>query len=181
MGVVFEAQHLVTGRIVALKALLAEWVDVPAVRHRLLREAHLLGTVHHPNVVEVFDADVDVTGRPFVVMEMLEGRTLEGILAARGQLPVSETVALGLRLRETLAFVHGFGVVHRDIKPANVFVARDRRGHEVLDLLDFGVAAAAEREASVTGGKLTLAGNLEYWGLGFGAWGVILGWLTSLR
>jgi serine/threonine protein kinase len=151
MGLVFEAQHKFTRRTVALK-LLPE--DARARRQscdRLLREAHALTTVRHPGFVEVLDAGVCGRQGPYVVLEMLEGRTLEGILAARRRLTVEDTVTLGRSVCDAAAHANARGVVHRDIKPSNVFVSRNQVGVEVVKIIDLGVAAVAEER--VEGGR----------------------------
>lgn len=140
MGAVFEAQHVHTGRTLALKLLLGEFAEHNEVRDRLLREARVLGAVLHPSVVEIYDAGFDDEGRPYVAMEMMHGRTLEGLLAARGTLSPQEAAQVGRQLCEALAYVHAGGVLHRDVKPANVYIANDATGKEVVKLFDFGVA-----------------------------------------
>src|SRR5207302_3385276 len=77
----------------------------------------------------------------YVALDMLDGRTLDGILAARERLPVDDVVAIGRQIAEALAFAHGRGVLHRDLKPSNVFVAKSEVGSEIVKLIDLGVAA----------------------------------------
>jgi serine/threonine protein kinase len=108
----------------------------------------------------VLDAGVDPEGRPYVVMEMLEGRPLDGLLAVRGRLPIPDAVQLGRQLCETLAYVHARGVVHRDLKPSNVFLARDELGREVVKLFDFGIAGTREALPDERAHKLTRAGSV---------------------
>jgi serine/threonine protein kinase len=136
------------------------------VRGRLLREAHALTTVRHPGFVEVLDAGVCATQGPYVVMEMLEGRTLDGILAARRRLSIHDTVQVGRQVCEAIAHAHHRGVIHRDIKPSNVFIARNELGEETVKLIDLGVAAVAEEQLEHLDPKLTTAhevlGTPEY-------------------
>jgi serine/threonine-protein kinase len=141
-GVVYEARHLFTGRFVAVKMLLpqARRKDHAELRARLEREGRALASIHHPGVVEVLDGGLTLEGYSYLVMEMLEGRTLEGLLAARTKLPVVDTVGLGLQLCDALDAVHRAGVVHRDVKPGNILVLRSASGAEVIKLLDFGIA-----------------------------------------
>ena len=104
-------------------------------------------------------------GDPFVVTELLAGRTLEGILSARRELPTPDVVRLGLQLCSALHTAHGRGVVHRDIKPTNLLIVRDSGGNEQSKLIDFGIAAfvaeheAPEREERTKPGAL---GSPEY-------------------
>lgn len=155
-GAVFEAEHLYTRRSVALKLLIPEQRMAPEPRARLLREALALSAARHPGVVAALDAGETDDGTPYLVLELLEGRSLEGILAVRRHIPAAETVWLGVALSEALAAAHRRGILHRDIKPSNVFVARDEQGHEVVKLFDFGVA----RVPVETNNKLTRDGAL---------------------
>ncbi|HXN34410.1 MAG TPA: serine/threonine-protein kinase [Polyangiaceae bacterium] len=166
MGLVFEAHHRFTRRTVALKALPDELVTQSEAKERLLREAHALTTVRHPGFVEVLDAGVCADHGPYVVLEMLEGRTLEGILAARRRLTLENAIQLGRQLCEAVAHANARGVIHRDIKPSNVFVARNEVGLETVKIIDLGVAAVAEGHLAAHDRKLTTAhaviGTPEY-------------------
>jgi serine/threonine-protein kinase len=144
-GVVYEAWHRYLHRPVALKTILADGGE-PALkkrRQRILREARVLSELRHPGIVSVLDAGLTGEGHPYVAMELLEGKTLDGIVAARGRLPVADTLALLLELCETISTAHKRGVLHRDIKPSNVFIIRRPNGDEHTKLLDFGTSRAA--------------------------------------
>lgn len=160
MGIVFEATHVYTDRTVALKLLHAEHADSEPLRQRLLREGRALGNVRHVGIVEVRDAGIGREDEPFVAMEMLEGRSLDGILAARRTLPVEDVVRLGLEICSALAVIHAKRFVHRDIKPSNLFIALDASGHEVTKLIDFGIASLQASMDAPTVRKLTLHGEL---------------------
>lgn len=155
-GLFFEATHRFTKRAVAVKVLPP---DVRSGRGgelsaRMMREARALSAIRHPGVVEVLDAAVLEDGTPYLVFEMLEGRTLEGLLATRGQLSPAVTAALAIQVCEALAVIHAAGVVHRNLKPGNIFVIPDAAGRDRVKLVDFGVAHVSDpREA-----KLTAAG-----------------------
>jgi serine/threonine protein kinase len=155
VATVFEAEHLFTKRAVAVKVLTGGH-DHGEARERLLREAHVLTLARHAGVVAALDAGTTETGVPYLVLELLEGRSLGGILAARQRLGPPEAVALGLRLCEVLAVAHERGIVHRDVKPYNVFVARDDAGREAVKLIDFGIASLSG--SPVRAPKLTQAG-----------------------
>ncbi len=160
-GVVYEAEHIYTGRAVALKLLTAAHLNVEETRLRLLREAAAMATVRHPGVAQILDAGEIETVGPYVAMELLEGRTLQGILAVRQRIGVHETVQIGRQICETLAAAHARGVIHRDIKPSNLFVARDDTGREVTKIIDFGIAKvkADQRKLTLHGAVL---GTPEY-------------------
>lgn len=139
MGVVFEAQHKRLKTTVAVKTLTRDVLGDIAVRERLFREAQALAAVDDDGVVRVLDCAEDERFGPYVVMEMLRGRPLDGILAARQKLSLVDTVRLVFAVSRTLSAVHARGIVHRDIKPANMFITREGRSDRVK-LLDFGIA-----------------------------------------
>ena len=166
MGMVFEAAHKFTRRVVALKLLPDTLRPQKEARGRLLREAHALTAVRHPGFVEVLDAGVCATHGPYLVLEMLEGRTLDGILAARRRLSIHETVQIGRQLCDALAHAHARGIIHRDLKPSNVFLSRNEIGDEIVKVIDLGVAAVAQEQLADMDRKLTAAhevlGTPEY-------------------
>jgi serine/threonine protein kinase len=166
MGLVFEAHHRFTRRTVALKLLPDGLRLLNEAKERLLREAHALTTVRHPGFVEVLDAGICGDHGPYVVLEMLEGRTLEGILAARRRLTVENAVQLGRQLSDAVGHANARGVIHRDIKPSNIFVARNEVGQETVKIIDLGVAAVADGHLAAHDRKLTTAhaviGTPEY-------------------
>src|ERR1019366_2577026 len=103
---------------------------------------------------------------PYVVLEMLEGRTLDGILAARRRLSIADTVQVARQLCDAVAHANARGVVHRDVKPSNVFIARNEIGEETVKLIDLGVAAVSEDKLEENDRKITKAhevvGTPEY-------------------
>jgi serine/threonine-protein kinase len=160
-GAVFEAEHVYTKRSVALKLLLPEQRSAPGPRARLLREALALSTARHPGVVAALDAGETEDGTPYLVLELLEGRSLEGILAVRRRIAAAEVAWLGAALCDALGAAHSRGILHRDIKPSNVFVARDEQGREVIKLFDFGVARIPSENNKLTQ-EGALLGTPEY-------------------
>jgi serine/threonine protein kinase len=149
-GAVFEAEHLYTKRSVALKLLIPEQRTAPEPRARLLREAIALTAARHPGVVAALDAGEMEDGTPYLVLELLEGRSLEGILAVRRRIGPVEVAWLGVAICDALSAAHRQGILHRDIKPSNVFVARDEQGQEVVKLFDFGVARVPSEHKKLT-------------------------------
>jgi eukaryotic-like serine/threonine-protein kinase len=125
-------------RPVAVKVL-AEHLDTPGFRDRFMREARLAAQLSHPNIVQVFDVGDD-NGRPFIVMEYVEGATLADELQARGPLEPTEVVHLALQVCGGLEQAHAAGLVHRDIKPQNLLLRPDGS----VKIADFGIARAAE-------------------------------------
>lgn len=160
-GAVFEAEHIYTKRSVALKLLVPEQRSAAEPRARLLREALALTAARHPGVVAALDAGETEDGTPYLVLELLEGRSLEGILAVRRRIAPAEAAWLGSAVCEALAAAHRRGIVHRDIKPSNVFVARDEQGREVVKVFDFGVARVPSEKNKLTQDG-ALLGTPEY-------------------
>jgi serine/threonine protein kinase len=163
MGWVFEAVHVHTERVVAIKCLPPNaGKGESELAARLTREAKALGRVRHPGVVDVVDGGICPKIGPFIAMEMLEGRPLDGILATRRRLSVADSIGVVSALASALGAAHRAGIIHRDVKPSNVFVARTNDG-ERIKLIDFGIARISmdEREARITRAG-DLLGTLDY-------------------
>ncbi len=139
MASVYLAHDAELDRPVAVKLLAESLAGDIAFRKRFLREARLAARLSHPNVVAVFDAGEADGGRPYIVMEYVDGTTLEG----RGPLPAAEAVALAVQACHGLAHAHAAGLVHRDVKPHNLLLRTDG----TLKVADFGIARAAEATA----------------------------------
>jgi Tol biopolymer transport system component len=138
MGVVWQATDMRLGRLVALKFLPDEFAANGVAQDRFRREARTASSLNHPNICVVHDIG-DEGGRPYLVMELLEGRTLRQLLQER-PLRIGEILELGIQIADALDAAHQRGIVHRDIKPANIFVL-DRSGAGLTaKLLDFGLA-----------------------------------------
>jgi serine/threonine protein kinase len=150
-GVVFEAEHLHTGRAVAIKVMHTDHASDPERCERMLFEARALTLARQLNVVEVLDAGVLDGTLPFIVMELLPGRALDGLLVSRQRLEVGNVVHLGRQIAFALAHIHGRGLIHRDIKPSNIMIALTETGQEVLKVFDFGIVLERIPSSRTTG------------------------------
>ena len=146
MGTVYLAEHVTVGRKVAVKVLTREWSGHQTVARRFREEARAASAVGHPNIVEVFDAGTLSDGRLYLVMEHLQGRTLYDELCATGPLPIDRAVTIVREIARGIMAAHAVGIIHRDLKPDNVMLV-PRGGETAIKLLDFGIAASADRGA----------------------------------
>ncbi|MCC6748760.1 MAG: protein kinase [Deltaproteobacteria bacterium] len=142
MGTVYEARHLVLGRRLAVKVLNPD-AGTATLRERFFHEARAAGAITHEHIVQVHDFGlVEGSDQPYLVMEYVDGETLDAYLQREAPVPPEDAVELGAQVLSALALVHGAGLMHRDIKPANIMLARGRRPRLFAKLLDFGIARA---------------------------------------
>jgi serine/threonine-protein kinase len=139
MATVFEAQHQRLDQRVAIKLLNKNLAQKPDIVQRFEREARSAAKLVSPHVVRVIDVDTSDDGRPYIVMEFLEGRDLEEEIRHRAPMPVGDAVAYILEAAAAVSLAHRGGIVHRDIKPANIFIANERP-QKVVKVLDFGIS-----------------------------------------
>jgi eukaryotic-like serine/threonine-protein kinase len=143
MGIVWRGRDELLDRDVAVKEVQVTGHATPAeaevVYQRTLREARTAARLSHPNVVKVFDV-VEEAGSPWIIMELVEARSLDRVITEDGPLPPEQAADLGTGLICALAAAHASGVLHRDVKPSNVLVTKDGRAV----LTDFGIATFAE-------------------------------------
>jgi serine/threonine-protein kinase len=159
MGVVFLAEHQRLERRVAIKLLAPELVRDQQVLQRFFNEARATSSIRHPGIVDVFDCDVDASGRAYMVLEHLEGETLAARLLRTEQLHWATACVIAGQVADALGAVHDKGIVHRDLKPANVFLVGDARDPAAVavKVLDFGVAKLLAVDAAA---RLTMRGML---------------------
>ncbi len=141
-GVVYRARHLVMEKPVAIKLLqgLALGSRRAEMEERFVLEARVYGKVAHPHVCAATDFGVTEDGVRFLVMELLEGRTLQEAIAEDGAMKPERAVAIAMQIADGLQAVHTMGVVHRDLKPENVFLVRFQEDPDWVKLVDFGIA-----------------------------------------
>ncbi|HEX8632578.1 MAG TPA: serine/threonine-protein kinase [Pyrinomonadaceae bacterium] len=145
MGTVYLATHLGLERPVAIKVLKPEFAADPEVADRFMREARTMARLRHTRAAMIFDAGSLPDGRPFIVMEHVEGSTLADVLAREGRLSPERAVRIACEISDVLAEAHALGIVHRDLKPSNIML--NERG---VSVLDFGIAKVLTASADVT-------------------------------
>jgi len=153
-GTVYRATHIDSGLPAAVKVLHPELIAHDNDALRFKREVDVIRRLQHPNVVDVFDFGQLPDGRPFFVMELLSGETLEHRLLSRGRLTLDETLEVLEPLASALDLAHSQAVIHRDLKPSNVFLGDGPHGKTRVVLLDFGVAKVLDPgEQSLTASR----------------------------
>jgi len=150
MGVVWLAEHVRLGRPLAVKLLRADLADNPRTLQRFHQEAVAASRIGNPHIVEVIDLGSAPNNAPFIVMELLEGRTLYDVLQQQPVLPIGRAVDILCQVLSGLAAAHAKNIVHRDLKPANVFLTRYGNREDFVKLVDFGVSKILDSDAQLT-------------------------------
>ena len=154
MGIVYRARDPIINRLVALKTITAGVSDYPNLLQRFYREAQSAGGLQHPNIVTIYDMG-DESGTPYIAMELVEGQSLEQVIAARPTLPLSLKLTYAIQACRAFDYAHKRGIIHRDIKPANVMLSREG----TVKVVDFGIARVLESSKTQTG---MLLGTFAY-------------------
>lgn len=166
MAVVREATHTYLKTQHAVKLMIPDRLGDPRGRERLLREGEYLVRVRHPNVVGILDAGDCPKRGPFLVMELVAGRPLDGYLTSRTRLSLDDLFPIVRGIAEALGAAHAKGIIHRDVKPANVMIVPLPSGSLRPVLVDFGVASHVAEDAPGNQEKLTkpgeVPGTIEY-------------------
>ena len=155
-GTVYEAQHRVLGRKAAVKVLRRQLAASPQMVTRFVREAQAVNMIKHPAIVDIYEFDTLPDGRPFYVMELLDGTDVRSMLNDRGRFSPAEVLEIFEPVCSALQVAHAHGIVHRDLKASNMLVSivGDKK---VVKLLDFGIAKLMHPDAAEAG--LTVVGT----------------------
>jgi eukaryotic-like serine/threonine-protein kinase len=140
MGAVYRARHLSMDRPVAIKVLHQRFVENEAARVRLQIEARAAVRLQHANAVSVTDFGQTSEGCVYIVMELLEGRTLREILSREAPIETARAISMMLQASDALAAAHEAGIIHRDLKPSNILVTQSADQPAIVKVLDFGIA-----------------------------------------
>jgi Serine/threonine protein kinase len=161
MGTVYLAEHPMIGKRVAVKMLRPDLGTDPGLVSRFFQEARAVNEIRHPNIVDISDFGKTEDGIVYLVMELLEGRSLRDRLNAEGALPIDDVVTIARQVCDALAAAHRVGIVHRDLKPDNIFLLADPTQPGALrsKLFDFGVAKLLGEQEKQVGHK-TIAGSV---------------------
>jgi len=145
------------GRIVACKVLLSRLLENKQHYRRFQHEAKLAKRLAHPNIVNVYDAG-EIDGRPFMILEYVDGATLSDICKRTGKLPIERALPIFVQISAALAYAHLNGVIHRDLKPSNIMLTRKNDREDFVKVVDFGIAKiVTETMAGAT--QLTKTGD----------------------
>ena len=157
MAEVYEAQDIISKRIVAIKLIREDIMKDPINLKRFENEATIAASLSHENIVAVYNHGT-FEGRPYIANEYIKGQTLKDMLDFRGSSPLQETVSYMLQLTSALSYAHKHGIVHRDIKPDNIFVMPDG----TIKLGDFGIAQANGIDDGLTKNQEDIIGSVHY-------------------
>jgi serine/threonine protein kinase len=149
-GLIYDAVDITTGQAVAVKTLNADLLSHPSAVARYHREARAAAGIGHPNICSVLDVGQLPDERPFLVMELLTGRTLADRIREEGAMPFPQVLSILTQTLSALEAAHAKKIVHRDIKPDNVFLTDRIRGVLAVKLLDFGIAKSLDENAELS-------------------------------
>src|SRR5215212_2032239 len=161
MGAVYRARHILLGDDVVIKTLRSEMRNNAEWLKRFQREGKAARAFRHPNAVTVYDLSSGSDGMIYMVMEYVEGHTLDKELKARTRFTPGEALEVLEPVADVLDAAHARGVVHRDLKPENIMLGSDGRGGTVVKVLDLGIAKIVGGDVQATGAtSLTIAGQI---------------------
>ena len=154
MANVYLAEDEDLGRRVAIKILNDRYASDDSSNERFRREAKSAAALSHPHIVAIYDRG-EADGRPYIAMEVIEGRSLKELIVARGPLPIQQAVGYAKQILNALRFAHRHGIIHRDIKPHNILLGAEDR----LKVTDFGIARAGASQMTEVG---SIMGTAQY-------------------
>lgn len=151
MSSVYQVRHVLVDQVYALKVLHAHYASNAVVLRRFQQEAKTIAALTHPNIVALQDFGIDNDGKPFLVMEYLDGLTLSEVISSKGTIGIADLLSLAKQVLAGLSHAHKSGVIHRDLKPGNIVLVGS-----TPKIVDFGIA----KIASEIGDQLTRTGDM---------------------
>jgi serine/threonine-protein kinase len=161
MGAIYLVRHRLLHELRVVKVLRSQLRDERDLRERFVREARTAIQLRHPNVAQLYEFEVDADGTAYMVLEYIEGRTLEDVAAAPGTWSLRLKLEIVHQCLRALGFLHRKGFVHRDIAPDNIMLTRDQDGHPLAKLLDLGIVKALCGDDGLTG-TAVFVGKVRY-------------------
>jgi serine/threonine-protein kinase len=164
MGAVFRARRCLLGDEVAIKIVRAEYAADQAARERFLRESRTAAQLRHPNIVSIFDYNLDAEGRPFLVMELLSGPSLREAMAAAGPggYAIADMLSIVVPVCGALQLAHEHNVIHRDMKPGNIVAHDFGGGTRLHKIVDFGLVREVTSDATRLTSPHEFVGTFTY-------------------
>ncbi|HEU4997200.1 MAG TPA: serine/threonine-protein kinase [Gemmatimonadaceae bacterium] len=162
MGTVYLAEHVKMGRKSAMKVMNPGTVHDADAISRFNREAANASKISHPNVAAIYDFGETEDGLIFLAMEFIEGPSLTSVIKELGALPPMRAADIARQAADALNVAHDMGIVHRDLKPDNIMLAKNRDGTDLVKVVDFGIAKAANNEAQKVTKTGLVVGTPEY-------------------
>jgi serine/threonine-protein kinase len=158
MGVVYEAEHVELGKRIAVKVMLEKYANDDEAVVRFKREALAASRIGNPHIIDVSHIGAAPDGRPFVVMELLDGEPLAKILERTGPMPAWRAVHIMRQVLRAVGAAHAKGIIHRDLKPDNIFIVNRDDQHDFVKLLDFGISKMIDTSELAGVTRLTTTG-----------------------
>lgn len=163
MGAIYKVRHRLLDEVRVIKLMRPQFLEDEELKARFLREARLAIKLRHPNIAQLYDFTVDEDGTAFIVMEFIDGATLQDLLALHGPPPLDYTLEIAQQSLKALGYLHVRGFIHRDVSPDNLMLAEDAEGQPLVKLIDLGLAktldAGGESRLTQAG---TFFGKLRY-------------------
>jgi serine/threonine-protein kinase len=158
MGVVYEAEHVELGKKVAIKVILDKYANDDEAVARFKREALAASRIGNPHIIDVSHIGTAPDGRPFVVMELLDGKPLAQILQVTGPMQPWRAIIIMRQVLRAVGAAHAKGIIHRDLKPDNIFIVNRDDEHDFVKLLDFGISKIVDTSEQIAATRLTTTG-----------------------